>query len=87
MGILLFLVFGIIVGFLARAIMPGRQSMSILMTMVVGIVGSLLGGFVGSLISNNEATRIHPAGIIGSVIGALVVLALLGMRGRSRVGV
>jgi len=87
MGIILFLVFGLVVGFIARAIMPGRQSMSAVMTMVIGVVGSLLGGFVGSLISNTEVTRVHAAGLIGSIIGALVVLALAGMGSRRRIGV
>jgi len=84
MGLLLFLVFGLIVGFLARAIMPGRQSMGLLMTSVLGMVGSLLGGFVGSLISHDEVTRVHSAGLIGSIIGALLVLALVSMGGRRR---
>jgi uncharacterized membrane protein YeaQ/YmgE (transglycosylase-associated protein family) len=84
MGILLFMLFGLVVGFLARAIMPGRQSMGALMTMVLGMVGSLLGGFIGSFISSTEVTRIHAAGLIGSVIGALLVLALVGMGGRRR---
>jgi uncharacterized membrane protein YeaQ/YmgE (transglycosylase-associated protein family) len=82
MGLLLFIVFGLVVGFLARAILPGRQSMGIIMTAILGMVGSLLGGFVGSMISDNDVTRIHSAGLIGSVIGALIVLALASMGGR-----
>lgn len=84
MGLLLFIVFGLVVGFLARAIMPGRQSMGMLMTAVLGMVGSLLGGFVGSMISHTEVTRVHSAGLIGSIIGALLVLALVSMGGRRR---
>jgi uncharacterized membrane protein YeaQ/YmgE (transglycosylase-associated protein family) len=82
MGLLLFIVFGLVVGFLARAIMPGRQSMGIIMTAILGMVGSLLGGFVGSMISDNDVTRVHSAGLIGSIIGALIVLALASMGGR-----
>ena len=82
MGLLLFIVFGLVVGFLARAILPGRQSMGIIMTAILGMVGSLLGGFVGSMISDNDVTGIHSAGLIGSIIGALVVLALASMGGR-----
>jgi uncharacterized membrane protein YeaQ/YmgE (transglycosylase-associated protein family) len=82
MGILLFMLFGLVVGFIARAVMPGRQSMGALMTMVLGMVGSLLGGLVGSFISSTEVTRVHAAGLIGSVIGALIVLALVSMGGR-----
>jgi uncharacterized membrane protein YeaQ/YmgE (transglycosylase-associated protein family) len=82
MGLLLFVIFGLVVGFLARAILPGRQSMGMVMTAILGMVGSLLGGFLGSMISHNDVTRIHSAGLIGSVIGAIVVLALASMGGR-----
>jgi uncharacterized membrane protein YeaQ/YmgE (transglycosylase-associated protein family) len=77
MGILLFLIFGLVVGFLARALMPGRQALGWFATLAVGAGGSLLGGFVASALSDAEPTRLQPAGIIGSVIGALVVLAIV----------
>ncbi|HWO13865.1 MAG TPA: GlsB/YeaQ/YmgE family stress response membrane protein [Polyangiaceae bacterium] len=79
MGLLLFVLFGLVVGFLARAILPGRQSMGMIMTAVLGMVGSLLGGFLGSMISGSDFTRVHSAGLIGSIIGALIVLALASM--------
>ncbi|MEO8180820.1 MAG: GlsB/YeaQ/YmgE family stress response membrane protein [Deltaproteobacteria bacterium] len=84
MGLLVFLIFGLFVGFLARALLPGRQSMGIIMTSALGMVGSLLGGFLGSLISHEEVTRVHSAGLIGSVLGALLVLALVSMGSRRR---
>lgn len=84
MSVLLFLIFGLIVGLLARALMPGRQSMGVTMTAFCGIAGSLLGGFLGSLFSNTEATRIHAAGLVGSIIGAIIVLAIAGSIGRRR---
>lgn len=84
MSILLFILFGIVVGFLARALMPGRQSMGLIGTAAVGILGSLIGGFVGNLISRAEPNQIEPAGIIGSVIGALVVLAIARSMGGRR---
>jgi uncharacterized membrane protein YeaQ/YmgE (transglycosylase-associated protein family) len=77
MSILLFLVFGLVIGLLARAIMPGRQSMGILATMVIGIVGSFLGGVFGNLLGHRPLFDMHPSGFIGSLIGALVVLALV----------
>jgi uncharacterized membrane protein YeaQ/YmgE (transglycosylase-associated protein family) len=86
MGLLLFVIFGLVVGFLARAILPGRQSMGLIMTAVLGMVGSLLGGFIGSMISDHDVTRIHSAGLIGSLIGAIVVLALVSM-GRRRASI
>lgn len=82
MGVLVFLVFGLIVGFIARAIMPGRQNMGIVPTMLIGIVGSFIGGFLGNLIAGRPAFDLHSSGWIGSIIGALVVLALLGVAGR-----
>ena len=78
MGILLFLVFGLVVGAIARAIMPGRQPMSILGTMVLGVVGSFVGGFLASLVTGARVTDFNTAGIIGSIIGALVALFVVG---------
>ena len=86
MGLLLFVLFGLVVGFLARAILPGRQSMGLIMTAVLGMVGSLLGGFLGSMVAGDDITRVHSAGLIGSVIGALIVLALATM-GRRRASI
>jgi uncharacterized membrane protein YeaQ/YmgE (transglycosylase-associated protein family) len=70
------------VGFLARAILPGRQSMGLIMTAILGMVGSLLGGFLGSMLSGDSINRVHTAGLVGSVLGALIVLALASMGGR-----
>lgn len=83
MGILLFLLFGTVVGLLARAILPGRQKLGWLATAAVGIAGSLIGGLVASAISDSEPTRLQPAGMVGSVLGALVVLWIV-MRATSR---
>jgi uncharacterized membrane protein YeaQ/YmgE (transglycosylase-associated protein family) len=70
------IVVGLIAGALARLIMPGRQNMSILMTIVLGIVGSFVGGFLGFLIFQHDPMDgfFQPAGIIGSIIGAVIVL-------------
>lgn len=86
MGLLLFIIFGLVVGFLARALMPGRQSMGLIMTSMLGMVGSLLGGFLGSMISNDDVMRVHSAGLLGSIIGALIVLALATL-GRRRASI
>lgn len=82
MSILAFILLGIVAGFLARAIMPGRQSMGFVMTAVLGMVGSIVGGFVGNLVSGEALLDLHASGLIGSVIGALVVLALVTFAGR-----
>ncbi|HEY8946894.1 MAG TPA: GlsB/YeaQ/YmgE family stress response membrane protein [Polyangiaceae bacterium] len=86
MGIILFLLFGLVIGFVARALMPGRQKMGWLATGAVGIAGSLLGGLVASAVSNTEPTRLQPAGIIGSILGALVVLAVYMWAAKRRLG-
>jgi uncharacterized membrane protein YeaQ/YmgE (transglycosylase-associated protein family) len=84
MSILMFILFGLVVGFLARAIMPGRQSMGFVATALVGIVGSFIGGIVGNLMSGHNLLDLHASGFIGSLIGALVVLAIMGYTGRRR---
>lgn len=78
MSIIAFIIMGIVAGFLARALMPGRQPMGIIGTAVIGMVGSLLGGFVGNLIGGERAFALEAAGFVGSVLGALVVLLLVG---------
>lgn len=82
MSILLFILFGIVAGFLARAIMPGRQSMGIIMTGVLGIAGSFVGGFVGSMLSGHSVMELQTSGLIGSVLGALAILAIMGFARR-----
>ena len=84
MAILMFIIFGLVVGLLARAVMPGRQSMSLLMTAVLGMVGSFVGGFLVSLITDNRVTELNTAGIIGSIVGAVVVLFIAGRFGQRR---
>ena len=67
------IVIGLIAGALARLIVPGRQAMSIPMTILLGIIGSFVGGFIGYLIFHKGGGFFQPAGIIGSIIGATVV--------------
>ena len=68
---------GFFVGLIARAIMPGANAMGFIMTTVLGIVGSLVGGLIGGVISKpKEGARFHPAGLILSIIGAIIVLFL-----------
>jgi uncharacterized membrane protein YeaQ/YmgE (transglycosylase-associated protein family) len=76
------IIIGLIAGALARLVVPGKQHMSILATIVIGIVGSFLGGFLGYLLFHKDSQDgfLQPAGIIGSVIGAIIVLLLLWTR-------
>ena len=84
MAILSFIVFGLIVGVIARAIMPGRQRMGLLMTMLLGVAGSFLGGFLVSLFTHHRIDQLNTSGFIGSVLGALLLLVLAGGFGRRR---
>lgn len=69
------LVVGLIAGFLARALVPGKDSMSLVGTLLLGVSGSVVGGLVLGLIFGGFRDRgFSPAGIIGSVLGAVVVL-------------
>jgi uncharacterized membrane protein YeaQ/YmgE (transglycosylase-associated protein family) len=71
-GILGWIVFGLIVGVIAKLLMPGRDPGGIIVTMLLGVVGALLGGFVGrsfGIYSTNEG-----AGIFMSILGAVIVL-------------
>jgi uncharacterized membrane protein YeaQ/YmgE (transglycosylase-associated protein family) len=72
------IIIGLIAGLIARAVIPGRQSMGILLTIVLGIVGSFVGGFLGFLIFGSDPNGgfLQPSGIIGSIIGAIIVLAI-----------
>ena len=67
---------GFVVGLVARAIMPGAQSLGIILTALLGIAGSFLFGFIGQALGWYQAGE--GAGFIGSVIGALVVLFVVG---------
>jgi len=86
--ILGWLVFGLIVGFIARALVPGRDDIGVLRTIALGVLGSVLGGFLFGLLTVGFR-GFQPAGWIGSVIGAIVVLLVCNKfvvgRGRNRV--
>jgi uncharacterized membrane protein YeaQ/YmgE (transglycosylase-associated protein family) len=84
MGLLTFIVFGFVVGLIARALMPGRQSLGLIATSVLGMTGSFLGGLIGSVIHGGRMFELHAAGIVGSILGALLIMFLVGMGGRSR---
>lgn len=72
------IVIGLIAGALARLLVPGRDPMGIGATILLGIVGSFLGGFLADVLfrSEGEDLGLTPAGIIGSIIGAIIVLLI-----------
>ena len=85
MGILGWILFGLVVGIVAKFLMPGRDPGGIILTIVLGIVGAMLGGWLGRVLGlyrEGEA-----AGFIMAVVGAVVVLAIyrLVLPGRNRV--
>jgi uncharacterized membrane protein YeaQ/YmgE (transglycosylase-associated protein family) len=85
MSIIAFLVIGLLAGLIARALLPGNQSMGLVATTLLGIAGSFVGGFVGSLFrTDGRMFDLHPSGLIFSVIGSMLLLLLVGMAGRSR---
>jgi len=84
MALILFIVFGFVVGLLARAIMPGTQKMGFIGTSVLGIVGSFVGGFLVALVTHNRVTDLNTAGVIGSIVGALLLLFIMGRVGSRR---
>ena len=80
------LIIGLIAGALARLIMPGRDPMGVIATILLGIVGSILGGLVSWAIWGADDGRFHPGGIILSILGAILVLWIWRMmRSRSTV--
>ncbi len=80
MGIIAWIVFGFVVGLIARAVVPGRQSMGFVMTTLLGIAGSLIGGVVAAaLTGGGSAARFEPSGFIGAIIGAIVLLVIGGL--------
>lgn len=82
--ILSLIVVGLIAGAVARLLVPGRQDVGVLMTIVLGIIGSFVGGFLGYLIFHQDASAgfLQPAGIIGSIIGAVIVLLVYSRMGQ-----
>jgi uncharacterized membrane protein YeaQ/YmgE (transglycosylase-associated protein family) len=71
------IVVGLIAGAVARLLVPGKQDISILMTLS-GVIGSFVGGFLGYLIFHQDPQSgfVQPSGIVGSIIGAVIVLLI-----------
>jgi len=84
MDILIWIVFGLIVGVVAKFLMPGPDPGGMIMTVVLGIVGALLGGWIGRALGLYQTGQ--PVGFIMAVIGAIVLLAIyrLAFSGRHR---
>ena len=85
MYLLGFLIFGLVVGLIARLVMPGRQHMGMLGTLLLGVGGSFIGGLLGNLLFGGRWDHPVTAGWIGSVLGSLLLLALMGRTRRGHV--
>lgn len=77
MDIIVMIIVGFIVGLIARAIMPGTQSMGFILTTVLGIVGAVIAGFLGRSLGWYAAGE--PVGWIASVVGAIILLFIVGL--------
>jgi uncharacterized membrane protein YeaQ/YmgE (transglycosylase-associated protein family) len=85
------IIIGLVAGFIARAVVPGNDSMSVIKTIVLGLVGSLVGGLLGYLIFHKDSQDgfFQPSGWVGSIIGAIIALivynAVTGRKHHARV--
>ncbi len=86
MGLILFLLMGRIGGFIARALMPGPDPMGWLGTMVLGVIGSFVGGTLAALLFGGTLD-FSAAGLVGSIIGAFIALWLYRMMNKRKVTV
>jgi len=83
MGWITWIVIGLIAGFIARALVPGPNKLGFAGTLVLGLVGSVVGGFLGDLLTTGNQD-FSPAGLIGSIVGAVIALLVYrGMAGRT----
>jgi uncharacterized membrane protein YeaQ/YmgE (transglycosylase-associated protein family) len=86
MFIIVLLVVGLIAGALARLLVPGRDPIGFFGTILLGVVGSFVGGFIWNLIEYHRFAphKFHTVGIIGSILGAILVLILMRLTGMER---
>lgn len=69
-----FIVFGLVVGTLARLLVPGRQHLSLLTTLLLGLIGSVIGGVVANALGTGEVFELN---IIGSIVAIVAAVALI----------
>ena len=83
MGLIVFLIVGLIAGFIARFLVPGRDPMGWVGTMILGVIGSFVGGTLAALLFGGTLD-ISPTGLVGSVIGSIIVLLIWRAMGGER---
>ncbi len=76
LGFVWWLIIGLVAGALARLLIPGKQPMGLLMTMILGLVGSVIGGLISTVIFRYDAAEpgFHVGGLIMSTVGAILIL-------------
>lgn len=74
MGILSWIIFGLVAGFLAKWVMPGRDGGGVVMTIILGIAGAFVGGWVGTQLGFGSVTGFNLGSLFTAVIGALILL-------------
>ncbi|MDQ2871551.1 MAG: GlsB/YeaQ/YmgE family stress response membrane protein, partial [Candidatus Eremiobacteraeota bacterium] len=79
MGIVLFIVFGLIVGFVAKWVVPGEGPGGLLGDIVIGVIGAFLGGFIYALFGHIGVTGFNVPSVVCAVIGAIVLLYVVRM--------
>jgi uncharacterized membrane protein YeaQ/YmgE (transglycosylase-associated protein family) len=85
MGIIGFLVAGLIIGALARLIKPGKQNLSLLMTLLLGIAGSVIGGLIASAVGWGSITELNVFGFVVAVVAAVLLIGVAeGMSSRGK---
>ncbi|MBK6874207.1 MAG: GlsB/YeaQ/YmgE family stress response membrane protein [Kineosporiaceae bacterium] len=89
MFVITLIIIGGIAGLIARLVVPGRDPMGILGTIVLGIIGSFIGGFLGYYLLGADTSEgaVQPAGIVGSIVGAILALLILRVSSRSRTSI
>jgi uncharacterized membrane protein YeaQ/YmgE (transglycosylase-associated protein family) len=85
-GIILAIIVGLVAGFIARAVIPGKQSMGILATIVLGLIGSIVGNLLSGLLFHHTI-RFELGGWWASIIGAIIVLGIYVATTRNRTSV
>jgi uncharacterized membrane protein YeaQ/YmgE (transglycosylase-associated protein family) len=84
--IIIMILIGIVAGYLARLLVPGRDPMSFLQTVLLGVVGSFIGGFLGYVLFNKDIGEgaLQASGVVGSIIGAVIALLIYNATTRRR---
>ncbi|SDL38376.1 GlsB/YeaQ/YmgE family stress response membrane protein [Tessaracoccus oleiagri] len=84
-NIIAYIIIGFLGGAIAKAIIPGRQGGGFWMTVLLGVIGAFVGGFLGGLLLDSRYSDIFSiAGLISSIVGAIVVLLIYGLVTKNR---